>query len=43
VVAIGPRQQAEVDLVADNPEPAILYSTRQLQRDFGLMALVDYA
>lgn len=43
VVSIGARQQLEVDLVADNRGPALLYCTRQLHRDFGLMALVDYA
>jgi FtsP/CotA-like multicopper oxidase with cupredoxin domain len=43
VVAVGPRQQAEVELVADSPSPALLYCTRQLHRDFGLMAFVDYA
>lgn len=43
VVAIEPRQEAEVEFVADSPGPALLYCTRQLHRDFGLMALVDYA
>jgi FtsP/CotA-like multicopper oxidase with cupredoxin domain len=42
VVAVGPHQQMEVDFVADNPGPALFYCTRQLHRDFGLMALVDY-
>jgi FtsP/CotA-like multicopper oxidase with cupredoxin domain len=42
VVTVGPHQQVEVDFVADNPGPALFYCTRQLHRDFGLMALVDY-
>jgi FtsP/CotA-like multicopper oxidase with cupredoxin domain len=42
VVTLGPRQQLEVDFVADNPRPALFYCTRQLHRDFGLMALVAY-
>ena len=42
VVSIGPGQQVEVDLVADSPGRALFYCTRQLHRDFGLMALVDY-
>jgi FtsP/CotA-like multicopper oxidase with cupredoxin domain len=41
-VTVGPRQQVEVDFVADNRGPALLYCTRQLHRDFGLMALVEY-
>jgi FtsP/CotA-like multicopper oxidase with cupredoxin domain len=43
VVTVGPRQRMEVDFVADNRGPALFYCTRQLHRDFGLMALVDYA
>jgi FtsP/CotA-like multicopper oxidase with cupredoxin domain len=42
VVTVGPWQQLEVDFVADNPGPALLYCTRQLHKDFGLMALLDY-
>jgi FtsP/CotA-like multicopper oxidase with cupredoxin domain len=42
VVTVGPHQQMEVDFVADNPGPALFHCTRQLHRDFGLMALVDY-
>jgi FtsP/CotA-like multicopper oxidase with cupredoxin domain len=42
VVSIGPGQRVEVDLVADSPGRALFYCTRQLHRDFGLMALVDY-
>jgi FtsP/CotA-like multicopper oxidase with cupredoxin domain len=42
VVALRPRQRLEVDFVADNPGRAFLHSTRQLQRDFGLMAQIDY-
>jgi FtsP/CotA-like multicopper oxidase with cupredoxin domain len=42
VVTLGPRQQLEVDFVADNRGPALFYCTRQLHRDFGLMALIDY-
>jgi FtsP/CotA-like multicopper oxidase with cupredoxin domain len=41
VVTVGPRQQLEVDFVADNRGPALFYCTRQLHRDFGLMALID--
>jgi FtsP/CotA-like multicopper oxidase with cupredoxin domain len=40
VVTVGPRQELEVDFVADNPGPALFYCTRQLHRDFGLMALI---
>jgi FtsP/CotA-like multicopper oxidase with cupredoxin domain len=42
VVTVGPRQQLEVDFAADTPGPALFYCTRQLHRDFGLMALVEY-
>jgi FtsP/CotA-like multicopper oxidase with cupredoxin domain len=42
VVTLGPRQQMEVDFVADNEGPALFYCTRQLHRDFGLMALIEY-
>jgi FtsP/CotA-like multicopper oxidase with cupredoxin domain len=42
VVAVGPHQVVEVDFIADSPGPAELYCTRQLQRDFGLRALVRY-
>lgn len=42
VVCVGPGQQLEVDFVADSPGPALLHCTRQLHRDFGLMALLDY-
>jgi len=38
VVTVGPRQPLEVDFVADGRGPALLYCTRQLHRDFGLMA-----
>jgi FtsP/CotA-like multicopper oxidase with cupredoxin domain len=41
VVTAGPRQQLEVDFVADNRGPALFYCTRQLHRDFGLMALIE--
>jgi FtsP/CotA-like multicopper oxidase with cupredoxin domain len=43
VTVIGARQQAEVDFVADSPGRTLLHSTRQLQSDFGLAALFDYA
>jgi FtsP/CotA-like multicopper oxidase with cupredoxin domain len=43
VVSIGPRQRVAVDFAADSPGRALFYCTRQLHRDFGLMALVDYA
>jgi FtsP/CotA-like multicopper oxidase with cupredoxin domain len=42
VVTVAPHQQVEVDILADNPGPALLYCTRQLHKDFGLMARVDY-
>jgi FtsP/CotA-like multicopper oxidase with cupredoxin domain len=42
VVAIGARQQLEVDFVADSPGAALLQCTRQLHSDFGLVALIDY-
>lgn len=42
VVAVGPRQCVEVDFVAESPGPAEIHCTRQLQRDFGLRALVRY-
>jgi FtsP/CotA-like multicopper oxidase with cupredoxin domain len=42
VVAVGARQQLEVDFVADSPGPALLHCTRQLHSDFGLVALIDY-
>ena len=43
VVTIGAEGLLEVDFTADNPGPALFYCTRQLHRDFGLMALLDYA
>jgi FtsP/CotA-like multicopper oxidase with cupredoxin domain len=42
VICVAPRQRVQVDFVADNPGRALLYCTRQLHRDFGLMALFDY-
>lgn len=42
VVAVGPRQCIEVDVSADSPGTAEIYCTRQLQRDFGLRALIQY-
>jgi FtsP/CotA-like multicopper oxidase with cupredoxin domain len=42
VVSVGAHQQVEVDFVADSRGPAALHCTRQLHKDFGLMALVDY-
>jgi FtsP/CotA-like multicopper oxidase with cupredoxin domain len=43
VVAVGPQQRVEVDFVADFRGPALLHSTRQWHRDFGLMALIGRA
>ena len=43
VVALGPHQRIEVELMADSPGRALLYGSRQLHRDFGLMALIDSA
>ena len=40
VVTVGPHQELEVEFVAGNPGPAFFYCTRQLHRDFGLMALI---
>ncbi len=42
VIAIGAHQQVEVDFTADNRGPALLHCTRQMHKDFGLMALIDY-
>ena len=42
VVSIGAAESLEVDFVASRRAPALLYCTRQLHRDFGLMALIDY-
>ncbi len=42
VVPVGAHQQVEVDFTADSPGPALIHCTRQLHKDFGLMALVDY-
>jgi FtsP/CotA-like multicopper oxidase with cupredoxin domain len=41
VVAIEPGQRLEVEFVAGNVGPALLQSTGQLYRDFGLMARID--
>jgi FtsP/CotA-like multicopper oxidase with cupredoxin domain len=41
VVAIDARQRVDVEFVARNVGPALLQSTRQLYRDFGLMARVE--
>ncbi|MFL6606378.1 MAG: multicopper oxidase family protein [Steroidobacteraceae bacterium] len=40
VVTVAARQQLEVDFVPNKPGPALFYCTRQLHRDFGLMALI---
>ncbi len=42
VVAIGAHQSMEVDFTADSSGPALFHCTRQLHKDFGLMALVEY-
>jgi FtsP/CotA-like multicopper oxidase with cupredoxin domain len=42
VVAIGAHQSMEVDFTADSGGPALFHCTRQLHKDFGLMALVEY-
>lgn len=40
IIAAGPRERLEVDFEADGHGPALLHCTRQLQRDFGLIALL---
>jgi FtsP/CotA-like multicopper oxidase with cupredoxin domain len=42
VVVLGSQQSVEADFVANNPGPTLLQSTRQFQRDFGLMARIEY-
>jgi FtsP/CotA-like multicopper oxidase with cupredoxin domain len=42
VICVAPHQQVEVDFTADSPGRALLQCTRQLHKDFGLMALLDY-
>ena len=43
VVMLGGYQEAEVDLVADNPGMTLFHCHQQLHMDFGFMALFDYA
>jgi hypothetical protein len=43
VINVAPRQTAEVDFVASNPGPSLLHCHMQEHRDFGFMALVEYA
>lgn len=43
VVSVGAGQSLEVDFVTHHSGSALLYCTRQLHRDFGLMALLDSA
>src|SRR5437016_5028567 len=43
VVMVGGYQEAEVDLVADNPGMTLFHCHQQLHMDFGFMALFDYA
>jgi FtsP/CotA-like multicopper oxidase with cupredoxin domain len=43
VIAVGPREQVEVEFVAANPGPSLLHCHMQLHMDFGFMALVQYA
>jgi FtsP/CotA-like multicopper oxidase with cupredoxin domain len=41
VLTIGAREQVEVEFVARHVGRALLHSTRQMYRDFGLMALIE--
>jgi FtsP/CotA-like multicopper oxidase with cupredoxin domain len=42
VVMLGGYQEAEIDLLADNPGPTLFHCHQQLHMDFGFMALLDY-
>jgi FtsP/CotA-like multicopper oxidase with cupredoxin domain len=42
VVAVPPRQQVEVQFLADNPGPSLFHCHMQLHMDFGFMTLVEY-
>ena len=42
VVAVAPRKQVEVELVADNPGPSLFHCHMQLHMDLGFMALLQY-
>jgi FtsP/CotA-like multicopper oxidase with cupredoxin domain len=42
VVMLGGYQEAEVDLVADNPGLTLFHCHQQLHMDFGFMTLFDY-
>lgn len=42
VVAVGPRKQAEVQFVAENPGLSLFHCHMQLHMDFGFMTLVTY-
>lgn len=42
VVALPPRQTAEIELVADNPGPALFHCHMQDHQDFGFMGLLVY-
>ncbi len=41
VVAVAPRSQVEVDLVADQPGPSLLHCHMQLHMDYGFMSLME--
>ncbi len=43
VVMPGGFQEAEIDLTADDPGPALFHCNQQLHMDFGLIALFGYA
>jgi FtsP/CotA-like multicopper oxidase with cupredoxin domain len=42
VVMVGGYQEIEIDFTADNPGRTLFHCQRQLDRDFGFMALFDY-
>jgi len=42
VVAVGPRKQVEVQLVADHPGLTLFHCHMQLHMDYGFMALMKY-
>jgi FtsP/CotA-like multicopper oxidase with cupredoxin domain len=43
VVMVPPRQQVEVDFVADNPGMTLFHCHQQMHMDYGFMAMVEYS
>ena len=42
VVVVPPRQQVEVDLIANNPGPTLFHCHQQMHMDYGFMTMMQY-